>query len=123
MTFDLSLEFTSLASAYEKMGEELGAALVFAESNARESMAQAQREIDDLRRQMQVGTSRPSHTPIPNGTTPAQTATATASAASQGLAGAHDEVCLPSNRARTISHMNDRNRLRRPRTRNTPFLP
>ena len=123
MSFDLSPEFASLASLYEKMGEELGAAFVFAESSARESIAQAQREIDDLRRQMRVDTPRTSQTPIPNGTIPAQTATTTASAASQGLAGAHDEVCLPSSRARTISHMNDRNRLRRPRTRNIPFLP
>ena len=123
MTFDLSLDFTSLASAYEKMGEDLGAAFVSAESNARESVAKAQREIDELRRQMQVDTPRPSQTPIPNGPNRAQTAAAAAAAASRGLAGAHDEVCLPSSRVRTISHMNDRNRLRRPRTRNIPFLP
>ena len=113
MTFDLSLEFTSLASAYEKMGEDLGAAFVSAEGNARQSIAQAQHEIDDLKRQMQVDASRPSQDPISNGPTPAQTATT--AAATQGPTGAYDEVC-PSSRAGTISHMDDRNVLRRPRT-------
>ena len=92
MSFDLSPEFASLASLYEKMGEDMGAAFFSAESDAQESIVQAQSEIDALK-QNQGDTSLAG--PVPTITT--TTAVAPASASPPG------EVRLSSGRPRTIS--------------------